>query len=577
MSETWNIAGLCRCCHAEGDARSLGASYSYENTNEIYSVMLREAFNIIISPVMTEHSASTYCICATCVPRLRDALAFRRQVLACEEKFMEHCLQGPSTYSNLVKKEEDTSEELKQEAAEIDDVGNETNEYDDKYLQMSDAELDDAPLSVLAGRAKDAQQENQTQSKKKYSCGFCEKRFSYNGSLEVHMKIHTGEKIYRCFLCDTNYGLNRDLTKHIGDNHAENGKYPCKICNKEIFDKPSKLRTHLKFHFEQKFKCDLCEKDFQRKKGLKEHLKVHSGERKYTCHICSKSFGHNQTLKTHILTHTGEKPYVCDVCGRRFPQRTHLKRHIFIIHAGVKPHSCNICNKQFSSKSYLTIHERVHSGEKPFSCEVCKKNFTAYTTLKVHMRVHTGFKPYTCSFCSRTFAQMASFKLHERTHTGAKPYSCEICKKRFSDNGYLKIHKRIHTNEKPFECEVCKRTFRETGQLKRHKQIHTGVKPYTCKICNKQIGNLSKHMRVHTDDRLFNCNICNKPFALNAVAACPLLPSKPSLRSASQRTPFTRPANTYLRCQLAYLSTVQQDLAGFFVKCCDLKIVPSVF
>ncbi|XP_075988616.1 uncharacterized protein LOC142984743 [Anticarsia gemmatalis] len=542
MSYMWNINGLCRCCHSEGNFKSIN-TFSSDGIEEDYLVLLKDTFDVIINPLQSDLSVS-YNICGVCEPRLKDAAQFKKQVISCEDKLKQYLFTCQFKDGDILEKEVKT--ELEQDVYIFSELKPETStlndkldfKYSDDKIQHLDiflsTEDDDQPLSTLRSNkitqspeeyrdggaewtppdmTDDEDRQKKTKSKK-YSCEICQKKFSYNGSLEVHMKAHNGEKSFTCHLCNTSHTNNKELTKHITITHIVDNQYPCTVCEK-VFEKARLLKKHIKCHFEEKFKCSVCFKEFQRKKGLKEHMKIHTGERKYTCDVCNKSFGHNQTLKSHMFTHTGERPYVCDVCGRRFPQRTHLKRHIFIIHTGVKPHTCTVCNKQFSSKSYLAIHERQHTGERPYSCEVCKKDFTAYTTLKVHMRVHTGFKPYTCSFCDRQFAQMASFKLHQRTHTGERPFSCKICKKPFSDNGYLKIHMRVHSGEKPFSCEICKRCFRETGQLKRHMRVHTGIKPYTCKICNKQIGNLSKHMRVHSEERPYSCNVCNKQFSIN--------------------------------------------------------------
>ncbi|KAF9409305.1 hypothetical protein HW555_011287 [Spodoptera exigua] len=495
-----HVFGLCRCCHAEGNFKGLN-EYSNELSEDDCCVLLKDTFDIILHPIPN----SRIQVCGVCGPRLNDAVQFKKQVLQCEDKLRQYVYEADILQKDI--KDEFVQDELKEES--INDAAEDGLEIKYNETRLPDIEVliqpledDDQPLSVLrSSRTRsedndeepdadwsaapdlsdgDDEQKHKSSKSKKYACSICDKKFSYNGSFEVHMRAHNGEKSFNCHICGTSHTNNKELTKHIEKQHIVDNKYPCNMCEK-TFEKPRLLKKHLKTHFEEKFKCTECQKEFQRKKGLKEHMKIHTGEKKYSCSVCNKAFGHNQTLKSHMFTHTGEKPYICD----------------------------------FSSKSYLAIHERQHTGEKPYSCDVCKKDFTAYTTLKVHMRVHTGIKPYTCGFCSRQFAQMASFKLHQRTHTGEKPYSCKICKKPFSDNGYLKIHMRVHSGEKPFSCEICKRCFRETGQLKRHMRIHTGIKPYTCKICNKQIGNLSKHMRVHSEERPYSCNVCNKQFSIN--------------------------------------------------------------
>ncbi|CAG9794372.1 unnamed protein product [Diatraea saccharalis] len=82
------ITGLCRCCHAEGDFKSLDVSYNFNGIDEVYSVMLRDTFNVNIT---SEKGLCFYHICEVCELRLRDASFFKQQVVACEQKFMQHC------------------------------------------------------------------------------------------------------------------------------------------------------------------------------------------------------------------------------------------------------------------------------------------------------------------------------------------------------------------------------------------------------------------------------------------------------------------------------------------------------
>ncbi|GBP42777.1 hypothetical protein EVAR_23416_1 [Eumeta japonica] len=83
--------GLCRCCHAQGMFQNLSTPFVCQGQEEIYSEMLRECFNVVITPLEGEYSTSTYTICITCALKLRDANEFKKQVLECEERFKEVC------------------------------------------------------------------------------------------------------------------------------------------------------------------------------------------------------------------------------------------------------------------------------------------------------------------------------------------------------------------------------------------------------------------------------------------------------------------------------------------------------
>ncbi|XP_037977469.2 zinc finger protein 260 isoform X1 [Plutella xylostella] len=526
---------LCRCCHAKGDFRSLSIPYIHLRKPETYSHLLKECFDIFISPP-TATPAQLYSICDTCVTSLQHAWRFKQQVLECENKFLQYYRNGGKEMMMKAEYTIDVKRELSDDNSCRGESDNEFSDEDEpnhvqveillsepspkqgetstvrentcrkrKKMEENDGEdslSDDEPLTT--------QRSSKTQ---KFSCNICHKQFNYQIALDTHKKRHLLGRTYKCYICESKFTTNKGLTRHIAKNHGDGNSFPCTLC-KDVFDEAILLKNHLNAHFKPTvFKCEVCGKEFKRKQGLNAHMDVHTKEKRYKCKFCKKGFGQKQNLINHERTHTGERPYVCAICGLGYPRRPDLKRHIFTIHSGIKPHACTVCEKQFSSKTYLSIHQRMHTAEKPYSCDVCKKAFAALTTLRVHMRVHTGEKPYACAVCGRQFSVYASFKRHERLHSGEKPFACKICEKTFADNGYLRLHMRTHTADRPYTCNLCDKQFKEPGALKKHILVHTGEK-LTCKICNKQISrNLTKHMRVHSGERPYSCNMCDKQFA----------------------------------------------------------------
>ncbi|XP_048357798.1 zinc finger protein 574 [Sphaerodactylus townsendi] len=105
---------------------------------------------------------------------------------------------------------------------------------------------------------------------KTFECGDCKKLFSTETSLQVHRRIHTGER-----------------------------PYPCPDCGKAF-----RQSTH-----------------------LKDHRRLHTGEKPFKCNDCGKAFTIAVRLAEHKRIHTGERPYNCDACGKAYRSFSNLWKH----------------------------------------------------------------------------------------------------------------------------------------------------------------------------------------------------------------------------------------------------------
>lgn len=175
----------------------------------------------------------------------------------------------------------------------------------------------------------------------------------------------------------------------------ESLSFPCDVCKKE-FTTPKRAAAHMRIHTgERPFRCEQCGNTFRIYQSLMVHRRVvHEGRKVYgnkglfPCHICRKIFSTKHYRDEHVRIHTGERPHVCKICGRAFTHGTSLVQHT-ALHSDIRPYSCKLCEKAFRRRETLIIHIRTHTGEKPYVCDICGRGFAQLTDMKKHrLKIH---------------------------------------------------------------------------------------------------------------------------------------------------------------------------------------------
>ncbi|XP_071449465.1 uncharacterized protein [Hetaerina americana] len=145
---------------------------------------------------------------------------------------------------------------------------------------------------------------------------------------------HNKEKTHPCEHCGKLFSNVIYLKKHIAyvNGKSHNGKiekrHSCSECDHKSYS-PVNLRIHyMSVHSgERPFKCSLCEKHFVSKRFLSNHVNTHTREKNYKCDLCEAVFTSMSSLERHKKSHSGRRDYKCDICGKDYTQSHNLKNH----------------------------------------------------------------------------------------------------------------------------------------------------------------------------------------------------------------------------------------------------------
>jgi len=219
---------------------------------------------------------------------------------------------------------------------------------------------------------------------KKIKCGQCDKVLRGSNALKAHIRLHTGERPFKCDKCDWAFVQRAHLIRHKKVQHGEGNhteKFQCSTCSR-WYSTEAILELHINTIHKglRPFKCSMCKDTFNIQGLLLRHQRelhqmdvdLPEEERRYVCKFdeCGKKFSLQSDLNKHIYEHTGVHPYQCKECGNCFSSSGNLGKHVRRIHRGQaineskrsgceRRYQCNLCDKLFSNAASLREHERL--------------------------------------------------------------------------------------------------------------------------------------------------------------------------------------------------------------------------
>ncbi|XP_052807532.1 uncharacterized protein LOC128236602 isoform X2 [Mya arenaria] len=158
--------------------------------------------------------------------------------------------------------------------------------YKDTYVMKMHVKMVHMPAEVL------------------YECNTCSKKFSRKAHLKRHLRIHEPEKPYKCPHCLYRGCERSDINKHMLIH--EDPKHACEVCGKNFRHMKNK-DLHMKRHSGQRdYKCGVCDFYGYTFTDIRKHIeRKHTDNKTYVCDKCGSIFRSEMLLRDHKS--------VCDV------------------------------------------------------------------------------------------------------------------------------------------------------------------------------------------------------------------------------------------------------------------------
>ncbi|KAL0808613.1 hypothetical protein ABMA28_013052 [Loxostege sticticalis] len=540
--------GLCRCCGTMKRCRVLNVEYENSGQTEVYSDMFMDCYGLLLSHL--DGKPSERLVCATCVIRLREAYTFRKQVLRCEEAFLQMRMLDCDSegVAHVAQMEEATvdgapSETLrvKVEPADDDSIGGDMladapdSDNDIKVEATEDSNEDDVPLlhrvnklkrsakvevtvevtpieheaksTDLGGRSLAAMKEKSVVPAKLKKSTLQATPRSKASELRAKNRAVTSPATHMMAKRTQPQGEKQPqlAVAPMATQMLQRQKLPMSKVQEMMRERDptymieTNALTIVEFSYVCPFKC------------RHNHL---------LCHYCGQTFSDPTLLRQHTETsHTPKKFKItehrnmlkvdltridCRLCTETINNLDDFKKHISTVHN----------KKYYFDFKDLILPFRLTKDE--MKCAICDVIFPYFHALNKHMNEH--FSNYVCETCGLGFVDKGRFVMHQQRHEEGD-FPCETCGKVFKAQYNRDLHNdRVHMKRGRVYCPKCDiRLMSYHQKLKHLVEVH-GEEPlsFPCNMCDKVFETrrtLTIHRRKdHLKDYRYVCQCCGQKF-----------------------------------------------------------------
>ncbi|XP_043409590.1 zinc finger protein 64 isoform X5 [Prionailurus bengalensis] len=257
------------------------------------------------------------------------------------------------------------------------------------YLPTESNENQTATVISLPAKSR-AKKPTAPPAQKRLNCCYpgCQFKTAYGmKDMERHLKIHTGDAPFQCWLCSAKFKISSDLKRHMRV-HSGEKPFKCEFCNVRCTMKGN-LKSHIRIkHSGNNFKCPHCDFLGDSKATLRKHSRAHQSEHPEKCSECSYSCPSKAALRVHERIHCTDRPFKCQYCSFDSKQPSNLSKHVKKFHADVVKTEA-LERKDSGRQSSRQVAKL--DAKKTFHCDMCEASFMREDSLRSHKRQHSEY------------------------------------------------------------------------------------------------------------------------------------------------------------------------------------------